>query len=68
MSEQNSSRALCAAAFIQMVGVGLIVALLPSRVIDLSRSVEYVGYLASAFAVPFVLLQLPVGNHVSLTW
>jgi len=62
MSEQNSSRALCAAAFIQMVGVGLIVALLPSRVIDLSGSVEYVGYLASAFAVPFVLLQLPVGN------
>jgi MFS family permease len=54
--------ALCVAAFIQMVGVGLIVALLPNRVIQLSGSVEYVGYLASAFAVPFVFSQLPVGR------
>ncbi len=45
-----------------MVGVGLIVALLPSRVIELSGSMANVGLIASAFAVPFVLLQLPVGN------
>ena len=54
--------ALCVAVFFQMVGVGLIVALLPSRVINLSHSMGYVGYLASAFAVPFVLFQLPVGQ------
>ncbi|MBN1332685.1 MAG: MFS transporter [Synergistales bacterium] len=62
MGRQNSSIPLCVAAFFQMVGVGLIVALLPSRVIDLSGSMGQVGYLASAFAVPFVLLQLPVGH------
>jgi MFS family permease len=61
MGNTTSSRALCAAAFFQMVGVGLIVALLPGRVIGLSNSISYVGFLASAFAVPFVLLQLPVG-------
>lgn len=62
MKENRSSLALYAAAFIQMVGVGLIVALLPSRVIELSGSMANVGLIASAFAVPFVLLQLPVGN------
>lgn len=54
--------ALCAAAFFQMVGVGLIVSLLPSRVIQLSQSMDNVGYIASAFAIPFVLFQLPVGQ------
>lgn len=62
MDKRTSSAALCIAVFFQMVGVGLIVALLPSRVINLSHSMNYVGYLASAFAVPFVLFQLPVGQ------
>lgn len=62
VDKRTSSIALCVAVFFQMVGVGLIVALLPSRVIALSHSMNYVGYLASAFAVPFVLFQLPVGQ------
>ena len=62
MEKRTSSVALCVAVFFQMVGVGLIVALLPSRVIALSHSMNYVGFLASAFAVPFVLFQLPVGQ------
>lgn len=62
MENRTSSMALCAAAFIQMVGVGLIVALLPNRVIQLSGSMGYVGYITSAFAVPFVLSQLPAGR------
>jgi MFS family permease len=62
MENRVSSMALCAAAFIQMVGVGLIVALLPNRVIQLSGSMDYVGYITSAFAVPFVLSQLPAGR------
>lgn len=62
MENRASAMALCCAAFIQMVGVGLIVALLPNRVIQLSGSIESVGYIASAFAVPFVLFQLPVGH------
>ena len=62
MKSGTSAVALSAAVFIQMIGVGLIVALLPSRVIDISNSMDYVGYLASAFAVPFVLFQLPVGH------
>lgn len=61
MENRTSARALCVAAFFQMAGVGLIVALLPSRVIQLSYSIGSVGFLASAFAVPFVLFQLPVG-------
>jgi len=62
MRARTSSTALCVAVFIQMLGVGLIVALLPGRVITLSHSTEYVGYLASAFAVSFVAMQLPVGH------
>lgn len=62
VENRTSSTALCAAAFIQMVGVGLIVALLPNRVIQLSGSMDYVGYITSAFAVPFVFFQLPAGR------
>ncbi|HPJ26555.1 MAG TPA: MFS transporter [Synergistaceae bacterium] len=61
MKKNTSFTALCGAAFIQMVGVGIIVALLPGRVMQVSPSMEYVGYLASAFAISFVLLQLPAG-------
>ena len=61
MEKNTSFAALCGAAFIQMVGVGLIVALLPGRVMQVSHSMGYLGYLASAFAISFVLLQLPVG-------
>lgn len=62
MSNRTSSLALCSAAFIQMAGVGLIVALLPGRLMQLSGSMKHVGYLASAFALPFVLFQLPAGH------
>ena len=48
--------------FILMVGVGLVVALLPERILELSASVSDVGILASAYAVPSVLLQIPIGN------
>ncbi len=49
-------------AFLLMLGVGMIVALLPQRIINLSDSVSHVGYLASAFALTFVLFQIPLGN------
>ncbi len=48
--------------FFLMVGVGLIVALLPERILKLSASVADVGILASAYAIPSVLLQIPIGN------
>lgn len=62
MGVRTSSWALSAAAFIQMAGVGLIVAFLPGRMMELSGSIRCVGYLASVFAVPFVLFQLPLGH------
>ena len=48
--------------FLLMVGVGLIVALLPGRILKLSASVSDVGILASAYAIPSILLQIPIGN------
>jgi len=50
------------AVFLMMLGVGMIVALLPQRVIDLTGSGASVGYLASAFALSYIVLQVPVGN------
>ncbi len=61
MSSRTTSLALCGAAFIQMAGVGMIVALLPGMLIEFSGSMKSVGYIASAFALPFVLFQLPAG-------
>ena len=49
------------AVFLQMVGVGMIVARLPQRIMDLSGSVASVGYLASAFALFYVTFQIPIG-------
>lgn len=48
--------------FLMMLGVGLIVALLPRQLIDLSGSDSSIGWLAAAFAASFVLLQVPVGS------
>lgn len=62
MSRYKSLIALNASAFLMMLGVGMIVALLPQKIIDLSNSVSAVGYLASAFAVTYVLTQVPLGR------
>lgn len=62
MSQFISVSALNFSAFLMMLGVGMIVAYLPYRVIELSGSASSVGYLASAFAASFVLLQAPIGN------
>jgi len=53
---------LSLAATLLMIGVGMIVALLPRRVLDFSGSLQDVGYIASAFAISYLLLQLPVGR------
>jgi MFS family permease len=62
MARNNSVIALNVSVFLLMVGVGLIVALLPQRIMNLSASVSDVGILASAYAIPSVLLQIPIGN------
>jgi len=49
------------AATLLMIGVGMIVALLPDRIIDLSGSIQDVGFLASAFALSYLLAQMPIG-------
>ncbi|MCG8564949.1 MAG: MFS transporter [Desulfobacterales bacterium] len=58
----RSTWPLCAAAFLLMFGVGMIVSLLPMKLMALSHGPVQVGYLASAFALTFVPAQLPVGR------
>lgn len=62
MSRYKTLIALNASAFLLMAGMGMTVALLPQKIIDLSGSVATVGYLASAFAVTYVLTQVPIGS------
>lgn len=62
MLKYKSLFALNISVYFLMLGVGLIVTLLPQKIILLSNSLSKVGYLASAFAVPYVLVQLPVGR------
>jgi len=50
------------AASLLMIGVGLIVALLPQRVMDLSGSLQSVGHTASVFALSYLLIQVPLGH------
>ena len=54
---------LSAAAAISMLGVGIVSSRLPCRVIDLAGGDgALVGLLASSFALPYIFLQVPVGN------
>lgn len=62
MTNHRSLIALNLAVFLFMLGVGVIVPLLPQKIITLTGSLTTIGYLASAFAIPFVLLQLPIGR------
>ena len=61
MSRYQSVVAINSSVFLFMLGVGMIVALLPQRILDMSSSVSDVGYLASAYAVSNILLQFPIG-------
>lgn len=50
------------AVFLMMIGVGMIVAILPQRIIELDGHGRNVGYLASMFALAYIILQVPVGR------
>jgi len=62
MKNNKSLTAINISVFLIMLGVGMIVALLPQRVINLSGSVSVVGLLASVFAITYVLAQIPIGH------
>jgi MFS family permease len=49
------------AVFFMMVGVGMVVAILPEKIIEQTGSGEAAGFLASAFAVSYILFQIPMG-------
>ncbi len=62
MEKRRSIIGLNLSVFLFMFGVGMIVPLLPQKIMTFTGSLKTVGYLASAFAVPFVLLQFPIGH------
>ncbi|MGA7875884.1 MAG: MFS transporter [Desulfoferrobacter sp.] len=62
MLRDKSTIGVCCSAFFMMLGVGMIVAILPQRVIELTGSVSPTAYLASLFAIPYLLLQIPCGR------
>lgn len=62
MEKQRTLIGLNSAVFLMMLGVGMMMALLPQRIIALTGSGGTVGYLASAFAISYILLQVPIGR------
>ena len=62
MKNNKTLISLNLSVFMMMLGVGMIMALLPQRIIVLTGSGVTVGYLASAFAISYILLQVPIGN------
>jgi MFS family permease len=48
--------------FVMMLGVGMVMPLLPGRLMGFTGSEASVGYIASAFAVSYLLLQVPMGS------
>ena len=62
MKNKKTFIGLNLSVFMMMLGVGMIMALLPKRIIVLTGSGATVGYLASAFAISYIFLQVPIGN------
>ena len=62
MSQYRFLIVVSLAASLLMVGVGMIVPLLPQRMIELSGSMQSVGYIASMFALSYIIFQLPMGS------
>ena len=62
MKDKKTFIGLNISVFMMMLGVGMITVLLPKRIITLTGSGATVGYLASAFAISYIILQVPIGN------
>lgn len=62
MGQRKTLIGLNLSVFMMMLGVGMTMALLPKKIIDLTGSGSTVSYLASAFAISYIILQLPIGN------
>lgn len=61
MFKHSQLLVLSVAAFLLMLGDGMVLALLPQTVISLANSSSLVGYLASTYAFAQVASQLPIG-------
>jgi MFS family permease len=53
---------LILAVVLMMIGVGMVMPQLPQRVVDFDGNGRSVGYIASAFAFSYLLLQVPSGS------
>jgi MFS family permease len=62
MRERRTFLAVNGSVFLFMLGVGMVVPILPGIVAGLAGTPSAAGYLASAFAVSYVALQVPVGR------
>jgi MFS family permease len=48
--------------FFMMIGVGMVMAILPAKMIAFTGSPSSVGYLAAVFAAFYLLFQIPIGQ------
>lgn len=62
MLRDNTFLGLIVAVVLMMVGVGMVMPQLPQRVVDFDGNGRSVGYIASAFAFSYLLLQVPSGR------
>lgn len=62
MRRYLSLMALCLAVFLVMLGMGMAVTVLPGRFLQVSGSPRSAGWLASIFALSYMLSQFPAGR------
>lgn len=53
---------LIVSVFLMMSGLGMIMPSLPQKVINFDGSGDSIGFLASSFAVSYILFQIPIGQ------
>jgi MFS family permease len=62
MDRYKTVLALNIAVFLMMSGVGMVMAILPAKMIAFTGSSSSVGYLATVFAAFYLLFQIPIGR------
>lgn len=62
MSRKATLWSLNLSVFVMMLGIGAVMPLLPGRIVAFSGSTAAVGYIASSFALSYLVLQLPMGS------
>lgn len=62
VNRDNTLFSLILGVFLMMIGNGMALSALPQRFIEITGSGEKIGYIASYYAISYIIIQIVIGN------